>query len=254
MQTLKTLDSILIQETWLKSVHSMVYTRNASPKTTLPSCCSLLQSFQLLWYLWQRDNVFFCASLRLQSLTCFSLTSQQSQRQISAPGSSSDHWPSAEHVYLKSLKTLETQSNMMLRLKSETLCVCSHQMSHASPLCISILLRRCLCDPCRHGPPHAYLHIFTFVVVPTPFFMAVGDVSQAFSVRNELGGANRLAKYENWMTINGYVLLSAEDNDCVRARASLSSPLIFSVWIGTCHHILTSLLAFFMSSVHKIVK
>lgn len=45
--------------------------------------------------------------------------------------------------------------------------------------------------------------------------MAVGDVSQTFSVRNEQGGTNRLAKYENWMTINGYVLLSAEDNDCV---------------------------------------
>lgn len=35
--------------------------------------------------------------------------------------------------------------------------------------------------------------------------MVVGDVSQAFSVRNEPGGANRLAKYEKWMTINGRV-------------------------------------------------
>ncbi len=64
-----------------------------------------------------------------------------------------------------------------------------------------------------------------------------------------------LEKYENWMTINGYVLLSAEDNDCVCTRGSLSPPLICSVWIGTCHHILTRLRAFFfMSSVHKIVK
>lgn len=46
--------------------------------------------------------------------------------------------------------------------------------------------------------------------------MAVGDVSQEFSVRNEPSGTNRLAKYENWMTINGNVLLSAEDNDCLR--------------------------------------
>lgn len=56
------------------------------------------------------------------------------------------------------------------------------------------------------------LHIFTFSF----FSMAVGDVSQVFSVRNEQGGTNRLAKYENWMTINGHVLLSAEDNHCVR--------------------------------------
>lgn len=35
--------------------------------------------------------------------------------------------------------------------------------------------------------------------------MVVGDVSQAFSVRNEPGGTNRLAKYEKWMTINGRV-------------------------------------------------
>ena len=62
--------------------------------------------------------------------------------------------------------------------------------------------------------PRAYLHIFTFP--PVFFHVAVGDVSQAFSVRNEQGGTNRLAKYENWITINGYVLLSAEDNDCVR--------------------------------------
>lgn len=47
--------------------------------------------------------------------------------------------------------------------------------------------------------------------------MTEGDVSQAFSVRDEHGGTNRLAKYENWMTINGYVLLSAEDNDSVCA-------------------------------------
>lgn len=45
--------------------------------------------------------------------------------------------------------------------------------------------------------------------------MTPGDVSQAFSMRNEQGGANTLADDENWMTINDHVLLSAGDNDCV---------------------------------------
>lgn len=85
-------------------------------------------------------------------------------------------------------------------------------MSHAFPLCISIY------------PVAAFVifadkvsaYISAYLYIPPFFSMAVGDVSQAFSVRNEQGGTNRLAKYENWITINGYVLLSAEDNDCVR--------------------------------------
>lgn len=58
------------------------------------------------------------------------------------------------------------------------------------------------------------MHISAYLYVRF-FYTAVGGVSQAFSVRNEAGGTNRLAKYENWMTINGHVLLSAGDNDCV---------------------------------------
>lgn len=63
--------------------------------------------------------------------------------------------------------------------------------------------------PCMHISAYPYIPFFSFLCV------AVGGVSQAFSVRNEPGGTNRLAKYENWVTINGHVLLSAGDNDCV---------------------------------------
>ena len=59
------------------------------------------------------------------------------------------------------------------------------------------------------------MHMSAYTLIP--FSMAVGDVSQAFSVRNEQGGTNRLAKYENWMTINGEVLLRPRDNDCMHA-------------------------------------
>lgn len=48
------------------------------------------------------------------------------------------------------------------------------------------------------------MHISAYLYVWPPSSLAV--VSQAFSVRNEPGGTDRLAKYENWMTINGYVL------------------------------------------------
>lgn len=61
-------------------------------------------------------------------------------------------------------------------------------------------LSRCLCDPCRQGPR---MHISAYLYVCCP---PLAVVSQVFSVRNEPGGTNRLAKYENWMTINGYVL------------------------------------------------
>ena len=103
---------------------------------------------------------------------------------------------------LKSLKTLEMQSNMILRLKSETFRG-SRQMSHAVPLCISIYSVAAFVILADKVPACISLHIFTFPVI----FMAVGDVSQAFSVRNEQGDTNRLAKYENWMTINGCVLI-----------------------------------------------
>lgn len=81
-------------------------------------------------------------------------------------------------------------------------------MSHASSLCFPIYSVAAFVILADKVPACIALHTFK-----SPFLVAVGEVSQVFSVRNEQGGTNRLAKYEHWMTINDYVLLSAEDED-----------------------------------------
>lgn len=94
----------------------------------------------------------------------------------------------------------------------------SRQMSHVFPLSISIYSLTpfvILADKVPRMHISAYLYVPPRFSIFFFFLVIVDDVSQAFSVRNELDGTNRLARYENWMTISGYVLLSAEDNDCV---------------------------------------
>lgn len=119
--------------------------------------------------------------------------------------------------------------------------------AHLHSFCRSLLW-------CLQTRSHPHLYVCMSLYFPFfPPFAAVGVVSQAVSVRNERGGTNRLANYENWTTINAYVRFKWYD--CLRLGLSLSlslclclsllPPLIFSDWIGTCHHILASLQAFF---------
>lgn len=55
----------------------------------------------------------------------------------------------------------------------------------------------------RRGPGlHISAYLYAALCIPT-----AAAASQAVSVRNEPPGTNRLAKYENWITIKGNVLL-----------------------------------------------
>ena len=160
---------------------------------------------------------------------------------------------------LKPLETPETRSNMILKLEKWDVPWQPSDDSRLSPLCTSVYSAAAfviLVDKVL-----ACISLRLLSPAPPPRRLCHKCLAWGMSRAAETDWQNMKIGRQ----LMAMCFLSAEDNDCVRVRASLHPPLIFSVWIGTCHHILTGLPAslffffslffsFFMSSVHKIVK